>query len=97
MPKLEYASPQRACQAKLVCVHCQKEMTTRIDSDCCGAATCGSCLTICAAGFIPGACCFLWLGCQFIPFCCPCCRDKVHHCPHCDVVVGKKPVLGKSS
>mmetsp|Transcript_77702 Transcript_77702/g.154377 ORF Transcript_77702/g.154377 Transcript_77702/m.154377 type:complete len:124 (-) Transcript_77702:217-588(-) len=78
------------------CIHCDKEGITKIDEDCCGPAPWISCMTICALGWIPCACWCTWWGCQFIPFCVPACRDKIHHCEHCDQVVGKKPVIGSS-
>ena len=37
-----------------------------------------------------GAMCLFgcWLGCQFIPFCIDDLKDSVHHCPHCNAVIG---------
>ena len=38
-------------------------------------------------------CSCVLLGCCFIPFCIPDCKDVTHHCPHCRQMLGRVPRL----
>jgi lipopolysaccharide-induced tumor necrosis factor-alpha factor len=64
--------------ANVVCPHCQNNITTGIKKEN-GALIWLSCFGL----FVFTACC-CW-----IPFVVDGCKDTVHHCPRCGVVVGR--------
>ncbi|XP_075264342.1 uncharacterized protein LOC142356286 isoform X1 [Convolutriloba macropyga] len=64
---------------QVTCPNCQQNVTTQLDYQ-------KGCLTWLICGLL---CLFgLFLGCCLIPFCVNSCKDVVHTCPNCKVVIG---------
>lgn len=74
---------------RTICPYCQADIVTNIDHVVGGLAW-----MICGIILLVGL--FFWcvlLGCCFIPFCIPDCKDVVHICPNCKQTLGRVPRL----
>ncbi|XP_002739641.1 lipopolysaccharide-induced tumor necrosis factor-alpha factor homolog [Saccoglossus kowalevskii] len=62
------------------CPHCHNTIVTTVTYE-------NGTVTYLAAGIVCLVGC--WMGCCLIPFCIDACKDAVHCCPNCNIVLGK--------
>lgn len=66
------------------CHDCHAEINTLVTPEP-GLGTYAMCTVI--------ACTGCWYGCCLIPFCLPDLKDKVHRCPKCNTIIGKRKLI----